>query len=190
MTDVTGRQSADSARLTLEAFADTIIPGEKRGPEDRAVAGAATGGGAVAAGALDLLRWDATGMSEGVDGLAELLDEHARGYAGQHGLELDATVPPFVALDFEHRTELVKRLTAPGHPEREFWILLALFSNMSFDSAAHLHTAEALAADHPGLAALGITPPGADGFWRFAKPGYGRPLARLHPDTTPSGSPA
>jgi hypothetical protein len=190
MTNGTGPQSADSAQLTLEAFADTIIPGEKRGPEDRAIAGAATGGGAVAAGALELLHWDATGMSEGVDGLADLLDEHTRDYAAQHDLTLDPSVPAFVALDFEHRTALVQQLTATGHPEREFWILLALFSNMSFDSAAHLHTAEALAAGHPGLTALGISAPDADGLWRFAKPGYGRRLARLHPDTTPSGSPA
>ncbi|WP_372974782.1 DUF5987 family protein [Microbispora sp. GKU 823] len=26
--------------------------------------------------------------------------------------------------------------------------------------------------------------------WRFPAFSYGRPLARLHPDTTPSGSPA
>src|SRR4051812_23930655 len=37
----------DTTTLTLEAFADTIIPGEKRSPDDVAVAGAAEGGGAV-----------------------------------------------------------------------------------------------------------------------------------------------
>ncbi|MET8067907.1 DUF5987 family protein, partial [Micromonospora sp. NPDC005313] len=36
--------------MTLEAFADTIIPGERRHATDRAVAGAADGGGAVASG--------------------------------------------------------------------------------------------------------------------------------------------
>ena len=30
---------------TLEAFADTLIPGEKRSPDDRAIAGAAPGRG-------------------------------------------------------------------------------------------------------------------------------------------------
>ncbi|MFD0887667.1 DUF5987 family protein, partial [Streptosporangium algeriense] len=30
--------------MTLEAFADTIVPGEKRSPGDEAVAGAAEGG--------------------------------------------------------------------------------------------------------------------------------------------------
>ena len=34
----------DSEVMTLEAFADTIIPGERRHATDRAVAGAADGG--------------------------------------------------------------------------------------------------------------------------------------------------
>lgn len=41
--------------MTLEAFADTIVPGEKRSPDDQAIAGAVTGGGAVVAGAVE--RW-------------------------------------------------------------------------------------------------------------------------------------
>ncbi|WP_433496281.1 DUF5987 family protein [Sphaerimonospora sp. CA-214678] len=176
--------------MTLEAFADTIVPGEKRFPGDRAVAGVAPGGGAVAAGALELLEWDATGVTGGLDDYVRLLNDHARSYAGEHGLDLDASVPPFVALSFEHRTALVARLVAPEHPEKEFWVLLTLFSNMAFDSAAHLPTAEAIAAGHPGLTAMGITRPGADGLWRFPAFSYGRPLARTHPDTTPSGSPA
>ncbi|MEV5606267.1 DUF5987 family protein [Streptomyces sp. NPDC052299] len=185
-----GENPAEYRTLTLEAYADTIVPGEKRCPEDRAVAGAAPGGGAVAAGALELMRWDATGISDGLDELADLLNAHARSYASETGAELDPSLPPFVALDFPHRTSLVQRLTSPGHPEKEFWVLLALFSNMSFDSAAHRHTAEALADGHPGLTAMGMTRPDADGLWRFVKPGYGRALARLHPDTTSSGSPA
>lgn len=176
--------------MTLEAFADTIIPGEKRFPGDRAIAGAAPGGGAVAAGALELLAWDATGVTEGLDDYVRLLNEHARSYADEHGLALDESVPPFVALSFEHRTALVQRLVSPDHPEKDFWVLLALFSNMAFDSAAHMNTAEAIAAGHPGLIAMGIAKPDSDGLWRFPAFSYGRPLARLHPDTTPSGSPA
>jgi enediyne biosynthesis protein E8 len=175
---------------TLEAYADTIVPGEKRWPGDRAVAGAATGGGAVAAGALELLRWDATGISEGLGDLVRLLNDHAEGYAKESGLTPDQDVPAFVALDFADRTALIQQLTRPGHPEKDFWVLLSLFCNMSFDSAAHLHTAEALQAGHPGLTAMGITKPDADGLWRFNSFGYGRPLARLHPATTASGSPA
>ncbi|WP_331739470.1 DUF5987 family protein (plasmid) [Streptomyces sp. NBC_00637] len=178
------------ATLTLEAYADTIVPGDKRDPGDRAIAGVGTGGGAVAAGALDLLRWDATGISDGLEELAGLVDEHARTYAAGAGLLLDDTVPPFVALDYEDRVRLIQTLTTPGHPEKDFWVLLSLFCNMAFDSAAHLHTAQAIADGHPGLAAMGITAPDADGLWRFADFGYGRRLADLHPDTTATGSPA
>jgi hypothetical protein len=176
--------------LTLEAFADTIVPGEKRFPEDRAVAGAAPGPGSVTAGALELLNFDATGITAGLPYLAQSLNDHAKSYAGEAELELDHDVPPFVALPYEHRRELVRRLTAPGHPEKDGWVSLALFCNMAYDSAAHRHTAEAIRDGHPGLLALGYREPDADGFWRFPKYGYGRKLAEIHPDTTPSGSPA
>jgi hypothetical protein len=175
---------------TLEAFADTIVPGEKRGPDDRAVAGVATGGGAVAAGALELLGHEATGIAAQLGVLADMLTGHATAYAAAHGVELDDTVPAFVALPFEHRTALIQQLTAAGHPEREGWVLVALFSNMAFDTAAHMHTADAIAAGHPGLAAMGFTTPDPDGLWRFDQYSYRRQLASLHPNTTPSGSPA
>jgi len=180
----------DDAALTLEAYADSIVPGEKRWPGDRAVAGASEGGGAVAAGAIRLLCWDATGIHDDLENLAGLANGHARAYAEESGIELDRSVPPFVALSYEDRVTLIRRLTAPGHPEKEFWVLLSLFCNMAFDSAAHLHTAEAIADGHPGLRAMGITAPGDDGLWRFEDFGYGRQLARLHPDTTATGSPA
>lgn len=180
----------DGRTATLEAFADTILPGEKRAPDDRPIAGVAPGGGAVAAGAIELLEWDATGMAGGLDELARLLNEHARGYAAERAMPLDDTVPPFVALPFADRTALVRRLTAPGHPEKEFWVLLALFSYMAYDAAPHLGTAEAIAAGHPGLTALGFERPDADGLWRFPDYSYGRRLADVHPDTTLSGSPA
>lgn len=176
--------------MTLEAYADTIVPGQKRSPGDRAIAGVSTGGGAVQAGALELLEWDATGIHEGLDDLARLVNEHAEVHAKEQGLTLDPAVPPFVALEYPDRVALIRRLTTPGHPEKDFWVLLSLFCNMSFDSAAHLHTAQALADGHPGLAAMGLSHPDADGLWRFKDFGYGRAFARLHPDTTSSGSPA
>lgn len=175
---------------TLEAFADTIVPGDKRTPDDRAVAGASPGPGAVAAGALDLLHTEATGVTAGLPYLAQSLNAHATAYAGEHGVELDGDVPPFVALSFDDRTALVAALTGPGHPEKDGWVALALFCNMAFDSAAHLHTADAIAAGHPGLAAMGITRPDADGLWRFPGYGYGRQLANVHPATAIDGSPA
>lgn len=176
--------------MTLEAFADTIVPGEKRSPDDVAIAGASSGAGAVQAGALEVLAHPATGIGGSLDYLAGALNQHAAAYAAELGLALDPDLPAFVALTYEQRAGLVQRLTTPGHPEKDGWVLLALFSNMAFDSAPHRHTAEALADGHPGLLAMGLTPPDPDGLWRFPHYSYGRQLASPHPDTTASGSPA
>lgn len=185
-----GAPAGDIRTMTLEAYADTIVPGQKRSADDRAIAGVATGGGAVQAGALELLQWDATGIHEGLDDLVRLVNEHALAYAAERGLAPDPAVPPFVALEYPDRAALIQRLTTPGHPEKEFWVLLSLFCNMAFDSAAHLNTAQAMADGHPGLEAMGLSTPDADGLWRFQDYSYGREFARLHPDTTSTGSPA
>ncbi|WP_199562333.1 DUF5987 family protein [Micromonospora deserti] len=176
--------------MALEAYADTILPGEKRWPGDRAVAGVSQGGGAVASGALEVLRSAEGGMAPALDALADALNEHARQYAAEAGIELDHDVPPFVSLDYPNRVRLVQRLTGRTHPEREAWISVAMFSTIAFDAAAHTHTVEALAAGHPGLTTIGFRPPDSDGLWRFDSYSYGRQLARPHPHTTPSGSPA
>jgi hypothetical protein len=181
---------ASARTLTLEAFADVIIPGEKRWPGDRSVAGAAAGGGAVASGAVPVMESPEGGLEGLLDGLAEALNEHATGYAAEHGLPLDGSVPPFVALEFADRTTLARTLMAPGHDERDLWIALAMFSVMAWDTGAHMHTVDAIAAGHPGLATMGFGPPGPDGLWRFPEYSYGKALANLHPHTTPSGSPA
>jgi hypothetical protein len=174
--------------MTLEAFADTIVPGEKRSPGDRAVAGATADPGAVAAGAIELLETPATGIADGLDGYANALNGHAEAHAAEHGLILDPSVPPFVALSFAERTTIVRTLTTHGHPEKDLWVLLALFSNMAFDTAAHLNTADAIATGHPGLTMMGFAPPDPDGLWRFPDFSYRRELARLHPDTNSTGS--
>jgi len=176
--------------MTLEAFADTFVPGEKRQADDRAIAGAAAGPGAVAAGAIELMETPATGISSGLADAARTLNDHAAAYAAKHGLELDSSVPAFVALDYPQRTGLMTELTRPGHPEKDIWILVALFCFMSFDTAAHMHTTDAIASGHPGLAMMGYAKPEEDGLWRFPDYSYGRQLARLHPDTTDSGNPA
>ncbi|MEU6077871.1 DUF5987 family protein [Micromonospora sp. NPDC047074] len=176
--------------LTLEAFADTIIPGVKRSADDRAIAGVSTDGGAVESGALALMEDPAGGFALLLGTLSEALNAHATGYAEANGLTPDPTVPPFVALAFDHRTALLSQLLAMEGPEKEMWVGLALFSNMAYDSAAHMNTRDALAAGHPGLLAIGITRPDDDGLWRFPDYSYGRPLSRLHPHTTPTGSPA
>jgi hypothetical protein len=176
--------------LTLEAFADTFVPGERRCPEDIAIAGATTGAGAVAAGAIELLHTPATGISDGLPDLVGILNEHAAEYAAENDVVLTADAPAFVSLGFEQRSELVRRLTDPDHPEKEFWILTALFCFMAFDTAAHMGTVSAIENGHPGLATMGFANPDPDGLWRFTDFSYGRQLARSHPDTTPSGDPA
>jgi hypothetical protein len=180
----------DSRTMTLEAFADTIVPGEKRFPGDQAVAGAAPGPGAVAAGALELLQTPATGIADGLDGFVTALSQHAHTYAAEHELDLQDDLPPFVALPFADRTALVQSLLQPGHPEKDLWVLLTLFCSMAFDIAAHLRTTEAMEQEHPGLATIGFARPGADGLWAFPDFSYRRELARLHPHTTSTGSPA
>jgi enediyne biosynthesis protein E8 len=181
----------DSYRtMTLEAFADTFVPGEKRSPGDVAIAGAAPGPGAVAAGALELLATPATGVADELDDLAGILNEHAAAHALARGLALDDGIPPFAALGFDDRTELIQRLTSPDNPEKEFWILIALFCFMAFDTAAHVNTVNAIEDGHPGLLAMGFAAPDPDGLWRFPDFSYGRQLARVHPATTPSGDPA
>lgn len=175
--------------VTLEAFADTIVPGVKRSPQDRAIAGVCDDPGAVEAGALELLTHPATGVAAGLTPLSQALNVHATAYAERHGRSLDGDVPPFVSLSYADRATLVAELTAPGHPEKDGWVLLALFSNMAYDTAAHRSTAEALAEGHPGLLAMGFAKPDDDGLWRFPDFSYGEALAERHPNTVASGSP-
>lgn len=177
-------------RATFEAYADTILPGDKRGPDDRTVAGLAAEGGAVAAGAVKLLEMPEGGFEPMLDDLATALNGHATAYADERSIELDEQVPPFVALSAADRIALVERLTDPSHPEKELWVGVAIFSYMAFDSAAHTPTVEAMAQGHVGLTLMKFAPPDADGLWRFPDYSYRRPLANCHPDTTPAGDPA
>jgi hypothetical protein len=144
----------------------------------------------VVAGAVELLEQPGGGLAPMLDALAWGLNDHAVEYADRHNLHLDDEVPPFVALSFADRTALVQELTAPDHPEKQMWVGLALFSNMAFDSAAHLSTPVAMAQPHPGLAFIGYFEPGDDGLFGFPEYSYGRKLADIHPQTTPTGSPA
>ncbi|HSR22480.1 MAG TPA: DUF5987 family protein [Candidatus Eisenbacteria bacterium] len=183
----------DPTVSTLEAFADTLIPGEKRTPDDRAVAGVVPGPGAVQAGAIALLQMPEAQVASYLPGVAALLDTHADAYAAQHGRPLDPTVPPFVALDFPDRTALCRQLVATGQPvgqEQQIVTLFALLSFVAFHCAGQEHTAEAIASGHPGLAWLRFPAPDPDGLYRFPDFSYRRRLARPHPDTTRSGSPA
>jgi hypothetical protein len=173
---------------TLEAFADTIVPGEKRSSGDDAIAGAASGPGAVQAGAIALLTLPELPLCALLPGLAAALNTAAIGYAAEHLLLVDPTLPTFVALPFAHRTALAKQLLVPAIVNKP-WTLLAAVSSFAFDTAAHLHTVNAVGT-HPGLVFERFPPPDADGFWRFPTASYGRVLATSSPRTTSTGSPA
>ncbi|MFJ7948148.1 DUF5987 family protein [Streptomyces sp. NPDC096354] len=180
----------DPTTATLEAFADTMVPGEKRYAGDVAIAGATPGPGAVQAGAVELLNLPDLGIGVLLPELALLVNTRALAYAATHGRVLLPTRPPFVALRFTDRTTLAGELLTPGAPDRQLYVLLALFAAAAFDTAAHLHTAAAIRQRHPGLAWIGFPAPGADGLWRFPDYSYGRKLASEHPFTTPGGHPA
>src|SRR4029077_2189877 len=166
---------------TLEAFADTLIPGAKRSPLDRAIAGAASGPGAVQAGALDLMNPPAAGTGPLLPALAAGLDAHATQFAAQNGIVLDPTVTPFVSLDFAQRTALLVALLDGTDPDQLAYFALAGLVFIAYHTAGHLHTTEALATGHPGLAAIGFPLPDLDGKWRFPDFSYRRVLAQKHP---------
>ncbi|MFE5549804.1 DUF5987 family protein [Streptomyces sp. NPDC056534] len=174
---------------TLEAFADTLVPGQRRFSGDHAIAGVVQGPGAVQAGAVQLLQSPDLPLHPFLPGIAALLNTRATGYAARNLIWLPLTRPAFVGLSFSHRTELVSGLFDAGDVDRQIWQILSLLSGLAFDSASGCDTAEATSQQHPGLAWLGFPPPDADGLWRFPQHSYGRALADLHPKTTYSGSP-
>lgn len=175
---------------TLEAYADTMIPGERRYSGDLAIAGAVSGPGAVQAGVISTLTSPELPLAPLLPEIAALLNARAVAYAATHLILLPLTVPAFVGLSFQHRTALVGGLFGSDDPDRAIWQVLSLLTGLAFDTAAHLDTQQALAAGHPGLTWLGFPSPGPDGLWRFPDYSYGRALAALHPSTTASGSPA
>lgn len=188
MGEASVERATDVRTLTLEAFADTVIPGEKRWPGDRAIAGVSEGGGAVQAGALAVLDMPEGGMAPALDDVVVALNAHAEKYRDRVGLPTDEEVPPFTALPWSDRTALLNELTAVGHGEKELWTGLALFCYMAFDTGAHMSTTEAIAGGHPGLTLMRFETPDADGLWRFPDYSYRRPLSKLHPDTLENGS--
>lgn len=175
---------------TLEAFADTLIPGARRHSGDRAVAGVVTGPGAVQAGAVDVLASPELPLCALLPSIAALLNARATAYALLHLILLPIGPPPFVGLSFTHRTALVGELFQEDDLDRDVWVVVSLLVGLAFDTAAHQDTARAVRSGHPGLAFIGFPAPDADGLWRFPEHSYGRQLADLHPRTTASGSPA
>lgn len=190
LPDLPDLPSLPTVDATLESFADTMIPGERRFPGDRVVAGAAGGAGAVQAGAVLLLHLPEAGMEALLPELATLLNVEATAYAVRHVLVLDPTVPPMVALPFDARTALAGELLDPAHADQQIWILLAFMVFLAFHTAGFEHTAEAVRRDHPGLARLGFPAADPDGLYRYPDFSYRRQLAGSHPQTTKGGSPA
>jgi hypothetical protein len=174
---------------TLEAFADTMIPGAKRSPTDRAVAGAAHGPGAVQAGALELLYFPTLGIAPALPVFAEAINAKAVAYAAQHQLVLDPGVPPYVALGFADRTRLAVQALDYGQPDYLLFYAVAALAFIAFHTAGHLHTADAVRRGHPGLKAIGFPKPDADGLWRYPRYSYKRRVAKPHPRTTTGGNP-
>ncbi|MGW1617083.1 DUF5987 family protein [Streptomyces sp. NPDC002285] len=190
MTDAEATASEGWTVQTLLAFADTLIPGERRFAGDVSVAGAVTGPGAVQAGVVDILTSPQLPLEPLLPAIAALLDTRAVAYAAARLIWLPPLQPPFVSLSFSHRTALVEGLFGSDDLDRPVWQVLSLLVGLAFDTAGQYDTGQAVTHKHPGLMWLGLPEPGSDGLWRFSDFSYGRPLAALHPDTTPSGSPA
>ena len=181
--------TSDAMTTTLEAFADTLIPGAKRYDGDYAIAGMARGAGAVQAGAVDLMWFPQAAIGPALPALAGYLSTRAATYAMEHRRVLDPTLPPFVALSFADRTELLLELLDPSGQDYLAWWALAAMPFLAFHTAGHLHTVDAVRRGHPGLRWIGFPQPDRDGLWRFPHFSYRRRLARRHPHTTRNGNP-
>lgn len=184
-----GAADGNVDRITMEAWGDTIVPGEKRDATDRAIAGACTGPGAVQAGVWELMNDPDVGLATVLPGLVVLLNTAAAEHALRRHVRLDPTVPPFVALPFAHRTAVALELLNPRRPDQLLWYALAAMGMLAFHTAAQLDTAAAVRAGHPGLEWIGFPTPDADGLWRFPDFSYRLPLADVHPATTSTGNP-
>lgn len=190
----TGRAGAaglDAATTdTLDAFADTVVPGVKRHTGDVAVAGVAAGPSAAVAGALDVLQMPAVGLAPVLPGIAMLLNGRAAGYAGAAGIALDPALPQFVALPYQHRSAVLASLVPPSPTYDRTFILLTTMVSWAFDDAAAMHTVDAARARHQGLRWTRFPEPNARGVWRNNQFSYQLRLGRPHSATTRSGSPA
>jgi hypothetical protein len=174
---------------TLEAYADTLIPGEKRFPGDRAIAGVVTGAGAVQGGAIEMMNFPPVGFQPVLPFVALGINVYAFLYALLNGIALDPTVPPFVSLDFASRTALLVAILAGNGEDQRVFYGLAAVCFIAYNTAGYLPTAVAISEGHPGLAAIGFPPPNPDGLWRFPEFSYQRVLARAHPRSK-RGNPA
>lgn len=183
--------TSDPETLTIEAVADTLIPGAKRFDGDVAIAGVARGAGAVQAGAIEFIRFPGTGVGVALPAFAAAVNAAAVAYAGEHGIAPDPTLPPFVGFDYRDRKAMLDSLlNVGGGDEQLFWFALAGLVFLAYHTAGYLDTAEAVRRGHPGLKAIGFPMPDPDGLWRFPTFSYRRELAHIHPGTTKTGNPS
>ena len=175
---------------TLEAFADTLIPGAKRSPADRAIAGVVERGGRGAGGRARPHELSAGRLCSRRCPRSPRPSTRARPRTRRRTLILlDPTVPPLVALDFVDRTALLVEILDATTPDQLAFYALAAIPFLAYHTAGHLPTAEAIRDGHPGLVAIGFPPPQADGLWRFPEFSYRLALAPRHPRSK-RGSPA
>lgn len=151
---------------TLQAFADTVIPGRKVTVTEsgapihpRAVAGVDPEPGAVETDALALYRHEKTGFDALAPAFLADLESRARG---------------FLNLDFAARTEVCKGGLSFDNPGRVLWEAAAAVPFTAFCAAAL--SEEQVAAKAAGYRVMGL--PGRSDGYRRAQYSYGRRLAR------------
>lgn len=183
--------TSDPETLTLEAWADTLIPGRKRYSGDVAIAGVSSTAGAVQAGAIEFMRYGPVGAAPALPGFAAAIDAAATAYIAEHRpAGVDPTLPPFVGLRYPDRIGVLHNVLDPSNGEEQLlWFAIAGLVFLAYHTAGHLPTAQAVRDGHPGLAAIGFPHPDRDGLWRFPHFSYRRRLARRHPHTTRTGQP-
>jgi len=187
-----GSLKSDPLTLTVEAFADTLIPGHKRYAADYAIAGVSRQAGAVQAGALKFMRYPPTGVAPALPAFVAALNAAAVTYLGSHHAKVDPTLPPFVGLSYRDRKALLDHLLNAKHEtgnEQLFWFAFAGLVFLAYHTAGYLPTAKAVRDGHPGLKAIGFPKPDHDDLWRFPHFSYRRKLAHRHPHTTRGGNP-
>jgi enediyne biosynthesis protein E8 len=185
-----GGLTSDPVTMTMESFADTLIPGHKRSADDYAIAGVAAGPGAVQAGALEFMNFGPVGVAPAVPAFAAAVDALAAAYIAAHVKVVDVTLPPFVALRYRDRKAVLDSVLNHGNGEEQLlWFAFAGLVCLAYYTAGYLPTATAVRAGHPGLKAIGFPMPDHDGLWRFPHFSYRRKLAHEHPHTTRTGSP-